>query len=486
MSLKEKTITGVVWSVVRRWGARVFGFIVLFVLARFLGPEDFGLIALATAFIAFADVFVSGMFTSAIIQRDKLEPEHLDTAFLANIGMGLLVIAISFIAAPFIARAASEPMLAPVIRWLSLGLILGAFSNVQSAVLQRDFAYKSLAMRHLAGILAGGVIGIAMAFLGFGVWSLVAQQLITYAVSTVVLWTLSDWRPVLRFHRKHFDELFAFEVNILGSNVLNFFNRRSDDLLIGFFLGPVALGFYSMAYRIVYILTELFVTALSEVAFSSFSRMQGDKDRMKRNFYSATRLSSLFAFPVFIGLVLVSPELVGSFLGEQWTQSIPVLQILAFIGILQSLSLFNDSLIKASGKPSWAFMFKSVSAVTNVIGFLIAVQFGIVAVAAAYVIRGYLIFPLYLFLVDKLINLDAGKYFSQYINPALGSAAMVVSVLVAKYFLPTVHPLLGLVLYIVVGGATYIATIRLASPELYRYVYDILGQAFPKPLRKKA
>ena len=485
MSLKEKTITGVVWSVIQRWGARLFGFVVLFLLARLLGPEDFGLIALATAFIAFADIFVSGSFISAIVQRDKLEPEHLDTAFWINIGAGILVTIVTLITAPIIAHTASEPALTSVIRWLSLGFILGALSSVQSAVLQRNFAYKSLAMRHLAGVLTGGVVGVGMAFLGFGIWSLVAQQLVTLIVSTVTLWILSDWRPALRFHKQYFRDLFSFEANILGSKVLNFFNRRADDLLIGFFLGPVALGFYSLAYRIIYILTELFVTAFSEVAFTSFSRMQNDKERMKRNFYDATRLSSLLAFPVFIGLALISPELVSGVFGEEWAQSTRVLQVLAVIGILQSVSPFSDSLIKGAGKASWVLLLKSVSAVANVIGFLIAVQFGILAVAVAYVVRGYLLFPLSLFLVSKLINFEVSRYFSQYLSPLLSSAVMVVAVLVTKYALPTTHPLLALVLYVAIGGVTYILTIRLTSPELYKYAYDLFGQALPKPLRKK-
>ena len=479
MSLKEKTITGVVWAVAQRWGARLFGFVVLFLLARLLGPEDFGLIALATAFIAFADVFVTGAFTAAIVQRDDLEPEHLDTAFLVNLGVGFLAIAVSFVAAPLIAEGTSEPLLAPVIRWLSLSFVLGALSNVQNAVLQRDFAYKSLAMRHLAGVLSGGVIGIAMAFLGFGVWSLVAQQLVTLAVSTAVLWYLSDWRPAFRFYKRHFDELFGFEVNILGSNVLNFFNRRADDLLIGFFLGPVALGFYSLAYRIVYILTELFVSALSEVAFNSFSRMQNDTERMKRNFYNATRLSSLFAFPVFIGLALVSPELISGIFGERWTQSIRVLQILAFMGILQSVTPFNDVVIKASGKSAWVLLLKFISAAINIIGFLIAVRFGITVVAAVLVIRGYLLLPLSLFLVNKLVDLDTSEYLSQYVNPLLSSFVMAAVILLAKYFLPTAHPLLELASYIAIGGATYIAMIRFTSPELYRYAYELFGQAVP-------
>ena len=478
-------MSGVLWSGVQKWGARVFGSVVFFLLARLLSPEDFGLIALASVFIAFAEVILTGGFTQAIVQREALEPEHPDSAFWTSLGLGVALTSFGVLAAPLLASAFSEPTLAPVVRWLSLGFVLNGLSGVQDALLRRDFAYKALAFRHLLGLVMGGVVGVTMALLGYGVWSLVAQQLVTTLVSTATLWWMSAWRPAFRFSKRHFDDLFAFEVNELGSRVLNFFSRRSDDLLIGLFLGPVALGFYSIAYRTMYIMTDLFASSLSTVAFSLFSRLQADPGELRRHFLNATRLSSLFAFPAFIGLGVVAPEFVRGVLGEQWLESIPVLQVLLIVGALQSVSLFNNPVIKAMGKPSWVLGFTALAAVGNLMGFLIAVQYGIIAVAAAYVIRAYLMAPLALYLVGKLIHLDYAAYLRQWVSPLLSSAVMVAVIVLAKAFLPEFSALLELGVYVLLGAATYGATIRLFAPELFAYAFSLFDQALLKPARRR-
>ena len=484
MSLREKTIAGVVWSGVQKWGARVLGSVVFFLLARLLSPEDFGLIALAGVFIAFADVIVNQGFTQAIVQRERLESQHSDSAFWTSVGLGVTLTLLSMLIAPLLGRIFSEPALEPIVRWLSLGFVLSSLSGVQDALLRRDFEYKSLAFRQLLGLVAGGVVGVSMALLGYGVWSLVAQQLVSALVATVTLWWLSDYRPAFRFSKRHFDDLFAFEINELGSRVLNFFSRRSDDLLIGLFLGPVALGFYSVAYRTMYIMTDLFASSLSTVAFSLFSRLQADPESMRRNFLNATRLSSLFAFPAFIGLGVLAPEFVRGVLGEQWTESIPVLQVLLIVGALQSVSLFNNVVLKSMGKPSWALGFTALATVGNLIGFLIVVRYGIVAVAAAYVIRGYLMAPLAVYLVGKLIHLDYGAYLRQYISPLASSAVMVAAIVLAQSLLPETSALLGLLMYTALGAAVYIGAVRFFAPELFTYALSLFDQAFLKSSRK--
>lgn len=485
MNLKEQAISGVVWSGIQRWGTRASGFVVFFLLARLLGPEDFGIIALAGAFIAIADVFISGGFNDAIVQRDDLEPEHLDTAFWINIGLGLFMTALGFSVAPFIAQATSEPILSPVIRWLSLGFILSALSNVQNAVLQRNFLFKTLALRNLAGILVGGSTGILMAFLGYGIWSLVFQQLVTQVISTATLWVLSDWRPKLRIHRRHFNDLISFELNMLGSRLLVLVDRRADDLLIGFFLGPVALGLYSLAYRFIYILTELFTRTLIPVAFSTFSRMQKDKNRIRQSFYNATGLSSLFAFPVFIGLAAIAPEFVIGVFGEQWAQSIPIMQILCFVGIVQSVSLFNGVVIRAVGKPSWSFRLSLGFATCSLVGFLIAVHYGVIAVATAYVIRGYLFAPIGAVLVKKLINIDLTEYLRRFVVPAASSLVMVAVIIAAKLLFSLPNLYVELTVYILLGIFSYFLGVRLLSPGLFNYVFEMSKQTVRRPSRKQ-
>ncbi|HEX7022670.1 MAG TPA: lipopolysaccharide biosynthesis protein, partial [Trueperaceae bacterium] len=353
MTLKEKTLRGLAWTGIQNWGSRALTFVVFLLLARLLTPEDFGVVALATVFIAFAQVFVDQGFAEALIQREDLEPGHLDTAFWANLGLGVLLSALSFVAAPLVATLFDEPKLIAVVRWLSLLFVLRALAGVQAAILTRDFDFRALAFRRLMGVMAGGVLGVVMAVMGFGVWSLVGQQLCGALVEAGVLWWASDWAPGWGLGREYFKDLFSFGINITGTNLLNFANRRSDDLLIGYFLGPVALGYYTVAYRLLLILTDLLANTINQVALPAFARLQKEPKRLLDAFYKATNLASLVAFPCFVGLAVLAPELTRGVFGEKWLPSVPVMQVLALIGILHSVFNLNAPLMVAVGKPSW-------------------------------------------------------------------------------------------------------------------------------------
>ncbi|HEY9661499.1 MAG TPA: lipopolysaccharide biosynthesis protein, partial [Allocoleopsis sp.] len=309
MNLKQKAFKGIIWSAIESWGRQAISTIIFFVLARLLTPEAFGLIALSSVFIAFIQIFLDQGFSQAIVQREKVEPEHLDTAFWTNITISTLLTLTSITFADEIALLFKEPALASILRWLSLNFILISLSSVQEAVLARQFAFKALATRSLIAIVVGGSIGLGMAISGYGVWSLVAYQLVNASVRVLVLWWSSDWRPGFKVSLLHFKQLFSFGINIVGNNCLSFLDRRSDDFLIGFFLGSVALGYYSIAYKVLLTTTELLMGFVNKVAMPVFSRLQDNPERLRQAFYRSTQLTSLIAFPCFIGIALSAPEI---------------------------------------------------------------------------------------------------------------------------------------------------------------------------------
>jgi O-antigen/teichoic acid export membrane protein len=479
VTLREKTIQGIAWSGVQNWGSRALTFSVFLLLARLLSPEDFGLIALASAFVAFAQVFVDQGFAQAIIQRDELEPQHLNTAFWTSLVLGIIMTVLGLLIAPYLAGLFDEPKLAVVVRWLSASFLLGALSGVHGAILQRDFAFRALAVRQLLGVSAGGVLGILMALNGFGVWSLVGQQLFGALAGTVVLWFASAWRPSLQMSKKHFNDLFSFGINIIGTNLLNFINRRSDDLIIGYFLGPVALGYYSVAYRLLLILTELFAQTINSVAFPVFSRLQNDRQRAQRAFYKLTRLASLVAFPAFLGASYLAPDVVYGLFGEQWATSIPVMQILSFIGILHVVLYLHHSAIRALGKPAWTLRMTLLNASTNILAFLVAVKWGIIAVAAAYVIRGYLTAPVEVWMLRKLLHLHVPTYLMQFITPLTGSVGMLICIFASKLLLVDALGIITPVALVIVGVVAYFAVLLLFAPALLQEVFGAIQILVP-------
>lgn len=468
MNLRQKVIKGVFWSGIQSWSRQAIAFIIFSLLARLLEPETFGLVALAGVFLAFMEVFLDQGFSTAIIQRHDLEPEHLDTAFWTNILIGVLMTVFGIFAAGLVANLFNQPELTLIIRWLSLSFVIRALCAVQQSILQRNFDFKSLAVRSLAAVTTGGLVGIVMAFMGCGVWSLVGQYLTNGAVQVLVLWCASNWRPRFYFSRRHFKEFFNFGVNVVGDRFISFLNRRADDLLIGYFLGPIELGYYSVAYRILLIMTEMLSGIISQVIMPTFSRLQQDLERLRQTFYSAVQFTSLIAFPGFLGMAGLAPELVRVLFGERWLPSIPVMQILAFIGIIHSLGTFNGSLFISMGKPDWNLKIGFLNTVANLILFFIAVRWGITAVAAVYAGRGYLFFPIYLWAVKKLIHIKLATYFGQYVVPLVGTLVAIVTVLTAKYFLRDAISLQALLAVCsVLMAVVYVTTVILVSPKLF-------------------
>jgi PST family polysaccharide transporter len=380
----------------------------------------------------------------------------------------------------FVAILFHQPQLAPIIRWLSISFILAGLNSTQQAILRRQLAFKKLAVRSFVAIVTGGVVGLVSAFLGFGVWSLVAQILVNGLVGVVVFWSVSHWRPGFHFSKKHFLDLFSFGFNIIGINLLNFLNRHVDDLLIGYFLGPTMLGFYTIAYRLLVVMTDLLTSAANAVAFPTFSRLQNEPERMRRAFYQAIHYTGLISFPAFIGVAVVAPELIVTLFGPQWTLSIPVLQILAFIGILHSIFYFHNSVVIALGKPSWRLGNAFINSVANVIAFALTVRWGIAAVAAAYVVRGYLLSPVEIWMVRKLAKVDIKTYFKQFIWPLTGSLAMTVIILGLKLlWVNALNVRINLAICLLTGCVIYPLTVLLLEPSLWSQLRSLLRLVLP-------
>lgn len=486
MTLQQKTAKSIAWSAIDQVGNQAIYFVLFLVLARLLQPEAFGLVSLAGVFISFMMVFADQGLSDAIVQRQELEPEHLDTVFWLNLGISILLTALTFIVAGPVSSFFKQPQLMPIVACLSLNFLCAGLSSVQQSLLRRQLAFKTLAMRSLLGTTSGGIVGIVMAYLGWGVWSLVAQQLVGRVVTVLALWWLSDWRPGFRVSAKHFKDLFSFGISTLGGSILVFFSVRSDDFLIGYFLGPEALGYYTVAYRLLTAMTQILSTTIRKVVLPMFSRLQEETEIMQRALFKATQLVSLITFPAFLGVATLAPELIQNLFGPQWLPSAPVMQLLALSGIPQSIFNISGIVIVAMGKPTWILAIMFLSTMVNVIGFLIAVQWGIVAVAASFAIRAYLLSPVQIGVIYKLLHFKLATYFYQFVAPLAASLLMAIAIFGAKSFLGNLlnSPAL-LASCITIGSAVYTAAILLIAPQLFWQAIEFISMMLKIPQIKK-
>ncbi|MES3630983.1 MAG: lipopolysaccharide biosynthesis protein [Longimonas sp.] len=477
-NLRDRALRGVAWSAVQNWGSRLITFVVFAVLAQLLDPEAFGVLALAGTYIALLRVLVDQGFAAAIIQRDELEDGHLDTAFVVNlVGSVVLMLASLPLAAP-IAALFDTPLLAPVIQALAPAFLLAALAGVQQALFERRMQYRVLAIREFVASLAGGVVGVSMALYGWGVWSLVGWFLAERTAAVVVLWTASPWRPGRTITRRHFVDLFSFGIHLVGSNLLDYVNRRADNLIIGYVLGPTALGFYDVAYKLYTAGVDLVTQTVSSVAFSAFSKLQHRRDQMRDAFYKGTQTASVVAFPAFLGAAAIAPSLIELVFGTQWVpESAHVFQVLALIGTLHALFYFNPAVLLACNKPSWRLALNAINAVANVVAYTIAVQFGIVAVAAAFVIRGYVLAPLELWMLRRLINVRIRTYLRNIAAPATAAVAMATGLVAARMtLLPDLAIGLWVTLAIGSGALLYTTLVWVLAPSLLRRLWALAAE----------
>lgn len=467
MSLRQKSIQGVFWSAVQNWGAGVLSGAVLLVLAHLLPAESFGLVALAAAFISFLEILLRQGFGLALVQREDLEPLHLTTAFWTGIGVAVVLTTVGVTCAGLVAALFNEPELAPIVRWFSLGILIVAFGNTQQAMLRRDLAFKSLAVRSLAASLGGGAVGIGMALSGYGVWSLVGQHLAAGLIGTVVLWRSTSWRPGLSFSFRHLRDLWAIGIFVTGVNLLNFLGLRIDTLLVGYFLGSEMLGYYFLAYRTLSVLLNVLAQTVSSVALSTFSRLQHDLQQMRTAMYTATQMTGLVAIPIFLGLSLTADVFVSALFGESWNASVDVLRVLALFGIVQAMTHFNGPVILACGKASWRFALAAFEALTQVVAISISVRWGLTAVATACLIRICITSPVAVWVVYKLIRIDPVIYLRRYLAPLGASGVMGGAVLGVKHLIGTrLGDAETLVVCVLVGAGVYSLVIWIGARTL--------------------
>jgi PST family polysaccharide transporter len=467
--LRDAAAQGVVWTAAQTWGARLVSIAVFAVLGRQLDAAAFGLMAVAVAVVEFGRLLVDQGFSRNIVQRKDLRPEHLDTGFWTSVVSGVALTLVGVALSPVLASAFDEPDLAPVLRVLSLTFVLNSVTTTQAAILRRDLRFRPLAMRHLISVVGSGVVSIAFALGGSGVWALVAQSLSQSLFAAVLLWTASPWRPGGRISRSAFGEMFSFAATTLAIELIGFFARRGDDILIGAFLGATVLGFFNVAYRILTIVMELFTSTINAVAFPVFSRLQGEPGRIRHVMHVATRMSSALACPAFVGIIVLAPEFVELVFGDGWEPSIKVLQIIALTGVLRSITYFNRALLLGLGKASWELGWVIVFVITKVIAFAIGQRWGLEGVAWAMAVHGYTLAPAGIWLINRATPLHPATYLRQFLFPvgaSLVMAAVMVplrSVLVGEFHNAVVLAVCG-----AVGGLMYAGALAVMAPSLLR------------------
>jgi PST family polysaccharide transporter len=411
--------------------------LIIIVLARLLGPSEFGIVTMAFVVTSAMVLLVDLGVDDILVRRHPQDQTDYDSAFWMSLGFSLVLAAAVAAAARPLAEAISQPRL-PVLLWIVASTLpLSAIELVMGARMRAEMKFKPLAVRTLVSTACGGVVGIAMAFCGAGYWSLLAKGLVESAVNVTLMWRSCTYRPGLQFSFARWLELFASGRHLLVSRMLELTIQRFDAFLVSARLGTVSLALYSSSQRIYGAFMDMLFTTVNRVTLPAFGRMGKDHGRVRDAFLRVVGFTSFFTFPIFASLAVMSEPLVVTLLGPAWRDGGAVLAALCAGGVLFSVSHFNAPVLTATGHTRLLFRFMLANAAITVTALMIGARWGVVGVAVAYAARVCALLPLNLWLLHIAIGLSPRRWLAT-IGPSLiatmvstGLLAMVQSLLPA-------------------------------------------------------
>lgn len=377
MTLKSETKQGLAWGMIENFASRGLQFLFGIVLARLLSPDDYGIIAMPLVFLALAQCFIDSGFSSALVRKPELKEEDLSTAFYFNIIVGVVCYGILYFTSPLIADFYNTPILSDLLKVTALATLFNPLCTVQQTILTRKIDFRTQAIISLAAALISGIVGLTMAYNGYGVWSLVFQQVGGYTLRTILLWILCSWRPKLLWSWESFHYLWGFGNKMLASALLNTLYSNVYPIVIGRFFSAKDLGNYTRAQNYGTLPSSQLTGVLQRVTFPVLSRMQNEDDRLAANYRRMLRLSALVVFPIMMMLSAVADPLVRVFLTDKWEGCILYLQIMCFSMMWYPIHAINLNLLQVKGRSDIFFRLEVIKKIIATVVMCITIPNGI-------------------------------------------------------------------------------------------------------------
>jgi len=465
---KAQVISSLLWKLMEQGGTQGIQFIVSIVLARLLLPEDYGIIALVTIFIIIANVFVRSGFNTALIQKKDANEADFSSVFYLSLFVASLLYVILFFAAPLIAAFYDEPQLILALRAISVTLFFGAFNSIQNAVVARKMQFKKLFFSSLGAIVVSGTVGIVMAYAGFGVWALVAQQITNQLLITIILWFTVKWRPRLLFSFERVKGLFSYGWKLLVSALIDTLYMELSSLIIGKMYNVEMLSFYNRGKQFPSLIVTNINGSIQSVMLPALSSQQDNRKRVRDMVRRSIVTSSFVIFPMMVGLAVIAEPLVKILLTEKWLPAVPFLQIYCLIYALWPIHTANLQAINALGRSD---IFLKLEIIKKIIGLAIlgvTVFYGVYAIALGGIVSGLIATIINSYPNAKLLNYSYKEQWKDIMPSLLLSLVMGTVVYSVQLFGMTVWQ--TLIVQGFVGIILYVGMSRIFKLECFTYL----------------
>ena len=477
-NVRTKTLANMAWRFAERSGAQGVAFVVSIVLARLLAPEAYGTIALVTVFTQILNVFIDSGMGTALIQKKDADDLDFSSVFYFNVAMCLVLYIGMFIASPWIANFYNDESLVWVVRVLSLTLVISGVKNVQQAYVSKTLQFKRFFFATLGGTIGAAVLGIGLAYKGFGVWALVAQQIFNATVDTIILWITVKWRPKLMFSLNRLKGLFSFGWKLLVSALLETVYNNIRQLIIGKMYTAESLAHYNRGKMFPDVIITNINRSIDSVLMPVMSAEQDDKTRVKNMVRRSIKTSTYIMAPLMMGLAFMATPVVRLILTDKWLPCVPFFVIFCITYMFMPIATANLNAIKALGRSDLFLKLEIAKKVMGVIALLSTMWYGVMAMAYSL---------LFTCVGSQIINTWPNKklfdygYLSQLkdILPGILLAVFMGACIYPVQFLP-IPVILVIIIQVVLGATIYIGLSKLFKIEAFEYIVDMI-----KPILEK-
>ncbi len=456
----------VAWMAAGNWVEQAISFAVFVALARILGAEAFGYAAMAASFVILAEFLVRETLTEWLIAEPDPEPGHYDALFWMLGGVSLVIFGLIYLSAGLIARLYGVDEIAELIRVLALVVPMIGFTSVQVAVLRRNGRFDILGLRAVIGIVLGGIVGLILAFQGAGVWSLIALRVVQVAGNVVVAWFFSGWRPGFQGSFAHVRDFLGMGLSTLWLQAGHLVSIQSATVIFGATLGPVAAGYFSLAWRLTEIVTFLVNVPLAMVSQTAFAALRRSGQDVSLFMDSVLRVTTLLSLAIFAGLAVLAEPFVRFCFGAEWLPAVTMVQILCLVGLYKSVERIQHAFCLAAGKSKGLAVITTFEALAGIVLMLIAVPWGSEAVTLVFAIRFLLFWP-FRFAYAERFGATGLKPFFGILLPGFGATLAMVAVLALLIYGIGLDPnrLLWLIMCIAAGAITFVGFVAVFLPK---------------------
>ncbi len=478
-SLKQKTVSGLLWSFTDSFASQGIQFVVGIILARLLSPREFGLIGMLTIFIAVSQSFIESGFSTALIRKKDCTDNDYSTVFYFNIIVSVFFALILVFCAGYISAFFKEPELKALIQVLSLGLILNAFGIIQRTILTKNIDFKKQAKVSVLASIGSGAIAVAMAIVGYGVWSLVALTLSRFAFTSIFLWIWAKWKPLWVFSKKSFRELFAFGSRLLLSGLIDTIYNNVYYLVIGKYFSAIDLGFYTRAEQFKNLPSANLNSIIGRVSFPVLSSIQDDVPRLRNNYKKLIRSTMFITFVLMLGMAAVAEPLIITLIGEKWRPAIIYLQMLCPVAMLYPLHAINLNMLNVQGRSDLFLRLEIIKKAIAIPVIVAGVFWGIKAMIIGMMVISVIAYFLNSFYSGRMIKYSSWEQIKD-IAPSFFIAAGMSGLIYVGGELMPFSPIVKLSIQVIAGAAITILFCEIVKFSDYLYIKNIIMEKLPR------